>query len=187
MEEHLMDDSNGLADKVQALVDRGEILDCLHRYARGMDRHDRAMVRSVYHDGAIDVHGSQAFVVEDFIDWAFAYHDTQLHHQHFVTNVSIELDGDTAHAECYYLFVGRYPDRETPLTVAGGRYVDRFERKDGRWAISTRVCTAEWRTVSESKLPDRGTPQVTPEPQVSHDAADVSYVRPLVAELLSPA
>jgi hypothetical protein len=182
-----MDDSEALAEKIRVLADRSEILDCLHRYTRGMDRHDRAMVRSVYHDDAIDVHGSQAFPVEEFIDWALAYHAQQLHHQHYIMNVSIDLDGDTAHSECYYLFVGRYPDRATPLTVAGGRYVDRFERKDGRWAISIRVCTAEWRTVSESKLPDRGTPQVVPEPRVSHDTDDVSYVRPLVAELLSRA
>ena len=169
--------------KVQDLVDRAEIHDCLNRYARGMDRHDRGLVRSAYHDGAIDVHGSQAFAAEEFIDWAFAYHEPQMHHQHYLTNVMIEVDGDIAHSECYYLFVARYPDRDTPLTVAGGRYVDRFERKSGRWAISTRVCTAEWRTAPESRLPDRGHPRVVPEIHVSQDITDVSYVRPLEAEL----
>jgi hypothetical protein len=131
-EDPMIDDTT-LASKLQALVDRSEILECLNRYARGMDRHDREMVCSAYHEGSIDVHGSMAFRVGDFIDWAFAYHEQQLHHQHYLTNVTIELDGDVAHAESYYLFVGRYPDRETPLTVAGGRYVDRLERRDGRW------------------------------------------------------
>jgi hypothetical protein len=180
------DDGATLAAQVRELVDRAEIRACLHRYARGMDRHDREMVRSTYHDGAIDVHGSQAFGVEDFIDWALEYHGAQLHHQHYVSNVTIELDGDTAHTESYYLFVGRYADRETPLTVAGGRYVDRFERRDGRWAIATRVCTAEWRTASESKLPDRGTPHIVPQVFVRHDPDDVSYLRPLAVELTDP-
>ena len=180
-----MEDSGVSAEKVRILVDRSDILECLHRYARGMDRHDRELVRSAYHEGAVDVHGSQAFEVEDFIDWAFAYHEPQLHHQHYITNVTIDIDGDTAHSECYYLFVGRYPDRDTPLTVAGGRYVDRLERKRGRWAISTRVCTAEWRTSSVSKLPDRGSPPVDPEIVVSHDRGDVSYARPLRAELVT--
>lgn len=170
--------------KINLLIDRSEILECLHRYARGMDRHDRDLVRSVYHADAIDVHGSQAFPVEDFIDWAFAYHEPQLHHQHYISNLTIDLDVDLAHTECYYLFVGRYPEPATPLTVAGGRYVDRFERRDGRWAIAKRVCTAEWRTVSTSKLPDRGTPAVTPEVLVTHDLSDVSYARPLAVELL---
>ena len=178
---------DSLRTKVQDLVDRAEIVDCLNRYARGMDRHDREMVRSAYHEDAIDVHGSQAFDVEDFIDWAFAYHDPQLHHQHYVSNVTIEVQGDTAHSECYYLFVARYADRETPLTVAGGRYVDRFEHKGGRWAISTRVCTAEWRTAPESKLPDRGRPQIVPDVDVSHDRTDVSYVRPLAVSLIQEA
>jgi hypothetical protein len=180
-----MSNSNSFAAEVRALVDRSAITDCLHRYARGMDRHDRQMVRSVYHDDAIDVHGSMAFEFEDFIDWAFAYHAEQLHHQHYLTNITIELDGDSAHSETYYLFVGRYPDRDTPLTVAGGRYVDRFECRSGRWAISKRVCTAEWRTTPPSKLPDRGTPTVVPDIVVSHDVTDVSYVRPLAVELIA--
>ncbi len=180
-----MNNSDSFAAEVQALVDRSAITDRLHRYTRGMDRHDREMVRSAYHDDAIDVHGSMAFGVEDFIDWAFAYHAEQLHHQHYLTNVTIELDGDTAHSETYYLFVGRYPDLETPLTLAGGRYVDRFERRSGQWAISKRVCTAEWRTTPPSKLPGRGgTPTVVPEVVVSHDVNDVSYVRPLAVELI---
>jgi hypothetical protein len=169
---------------VQILVDRAEIQSCLNRYARGMDRHDRAMVRSCYHDGAIDVHGSQAFGVEAFLDWAFAYHEPQLHHQHYISNFAIDVTGDAAHSECYYLFVARYADRGVPLTMAGGRYVDRLERRDGRWAISTRVCTAEWRATPESKLPDRGSPRVAPEVRVSHDRSDVSYVRPLEFDLL---
>lgn len=179
-----MSESGTSAEEIRVLVDKAQILECLHRYCRGMDRHDREMVRSAYHDDAIDVHGSQAFHVEDFIDWALAYHDAQLHHQHYITNVTVEVSGDTAHTECYYLFVGRYPDRDTPLTLAGGRYVDRFERKRGRWAISTRVCTAEWRTASTSKLPDRGAPRVVPEVVVSHDPADVSHARPLSFQLL---
>ena len=45
---------NSFAAEVQALVDRSAITDRLHRYTRGMDRHDREMVRSAYHDDAID-------------------------------------------------------------------------------------------------------------------------------------
>ena len=169
--------------KIHELIERTEILDCLHRYARGMDRHDRELARSAYHDDAIDVHGSIAFTVDDFLDWAFAYHTQQSHHQHYLMNPAIEVSGDTAHAETYYLFVGRYPDRDTPLTMVGGRYVDRLDRRDGRWAIANRVCTAEWRTTPSSHLPDRGEPAVVPPIIVSQDRDDVSYVRPLAVRL----
>ena len=148
-----MDEASTSA-KLRALLDRSEIFDCIQRYARGMDRLDRELVRSAYHDDAIDDHVAFVGPVDDFIDWAFAYHASQVRHQHYVTNHTVELDGDTAHAETYYLFVGRYADRQTPLTLAGGRYVDRLERRDGLWAIAKRVCTAEWRSVAPSKLPD---------------------------------
>jgi hypothetical protein len=168
---------------LRRLVDREAILDCLHRYTRGMDRHDRGLARSAYHDDAVDVHGSVALPVEEFLDWAFEYHATQSHHQHYLLNPTIDVADDVAHSETYYLFVGRYADREQPLTIAGGRYVDRLERRDGRWAIARRVCTAEWRTTADSLLPDRGVPAVVPPIVVSQDGDDVSYWRPLAVEL----
>lgn len=179
-----MDDLAKLTEQVQAITDRNEILDCLARYSRGMDRQDREMVRSVYHDDAIDMHGSAGFAVEDFIDWAFSYHAPQLYHQHYISNELIELDGDAAHAETYYFFIARYPDDDELLTCAGGRYVDRFERRDGRWAIARRVCTSEWRSTMPSVVSELRDPNVTPAPKVTRDREDVSYVRPLVMELL---
>jgi hypothetical protein len=178
-----MNSDSDLGARTRVLLDQADVLDVLHRYARGMDRHDRELARSAYHDDAIDVHGSQAFGVDDFLDWAFEYHSDQVHHQHYVMNPTIDVDGDVAHAESYYLFVGRYPDRDTPLTMAGGRYLDRLERRDGKWAIVKRVCTAEWRSIAPSKLPDKGTPAVVPPVVVSHDRDDVSYARPLAVEL----
>ena len=139
-----MSDDTQLMTKVQELADRAEILDCLHRYTRGMDRLDRELARSAYHDDAIDIHLTIVATVDAFLDWAFKYHAKQSCHQHYITNHTVELDGDTAHAETYYLFVGSYPNDERPVTVAGGRYIDRLERRDGRWAIAARVCTAEW-------------------------------------------
>ncbi|WP_372510317.1 nuclear transport factor 2 family protein [Mycolicibacterium pyrenivorans] len=64
-------------DKLRTLTDRAEISDCMQRYARGMDRQDRALLRSAYHDGAVDDHVGFVGPVDDFIDWAFAYHSTQ--------------------------------------------------------------------------------------------------------------
>ena len=101
---------------------------------RGMDRRDRTLLRSAYHDGAVDDHVGFVGEVDDFIEWAFAYHSTQTRYQHYMLNHTAEVNGDEAHAETYYFFVGT--DREPPnhLTLAGGRYVDRLERRDGRWA-----------------------------------------------------
>ena len=45
---------------------------------------------------------------------------------------SPEPSGDTAHAESYVLMVLRHKDGAM-VTVAGGRYIDRLERRGGEW------------------------------------------------------
>ena len=61
-----------LRERITRLEDRAEIRDCMMRYARGMDRRDRELLRSAYHDGAVDDHVGFVGEVDDFIDWAFA-------------------------------------------------------------------------------------------------------------------
>jgi hypothetical protein len=168
---------------VEALVARTEILDCVHRYTRGMDRLDRELARSAYHDDAIDDHGGFVAGVEDFLDWAFEYHAKQIRHQHYVSNHSVELDGDTAHAETYYTFVGTDRDETQPVEIVGGRYLDRFERRDARWAIAARVCVEEWRVLVPSALSSRLAAIVGR--GVTRDGDDISYRRPLTVELES--
>ena len=170
---------------LQRLADRADIIDCLHRYARGMDRLDRELARSAYHGDAIDDHAGFVGDVEGFLDWAFAYHGTQRTHQHYITNHHIELDGDVAHVESYYLFVATLPDQQAELPLHGGRYIDRFERRDGRWAIAARTLVPEWRTEldppADAGAAARAHVRVTPS---SRDRSDVSYQRPLAVEPL---
>ncbi|MDT3440863.1 MULTISPECIES: nuclear transport factor 2 family protein [unclassified Pseudofrankia] len=177
--EDLTPDS-ALTAAVRELADRAAILDCMHRYARGMDRLDRALARSAYHDDGIDDHGAFVGAVEDFLDWAFSYHADQARHQHYLANHSVELDGDRAHAETYYLFVASYPDAETPLTIVGGRYVDRLERRDERWGIVARVCLVEWQTTLPDQLTSQALAFLAQIQTVARDHTDASYDRPLV-------
>jgi hypothetical protein len=174
------DMSEGRMAKVDALLDRTEILDCIHRYTRGMDRLDRALVRSAYHDGAVDEHVGFIGVVDDFIDWTFQYHSAQIRHQHYVMNHSVELNGDVAHTETYYLFVGT--DREPmdgPLLLVGGRYIDRLERRAGRWGIAVRNCSVEWQTSVATGLPQAAFEILSEMSTVARDRSDTSYDRPL--------
>ena len=174
--------------RLRELLDRTEILDCLYRYTRGMDRLDRDLVSSAYHDDAIDEHGGFVGPVEEFLDWAFGYHASQVRHQHYITNHSVEIAGDEAHAESYYLFIGTERDSDVPLTVVGGRYVDRFERRDGRWAIAARVTLVEWRTNLPSVLPQAAVEALASMGMVvARDGSDTSYDRPLSVKRAVPA
>lgn len=172
--------------KLQYLIDRSEILDCIHRYSRGMDRLDRDLARSAYHDDAIDDHAAFVGPVDDFLDWAFAYHASQIRHQHYVTNHTVEVEGDTAHAETYYLFVGTDRDADAPLLFTGGRYIDRFERRDDRWAIAARVCLVEWQTEVASLLSSDAVDFLAAIGTVARDRTDTSYQRPFAVRRSTP-
>lgn len=165
--------------RLRELCDRADILDCLQRYARGIDRLDRELLRSAYHDGAIDDHVGFVGPVDDFIDWAFAYHATQTRHQHYLMNHTADIAGDDAHAETYYMFVGTDRDPAKPLIVSGGRYIDRFERR-GRWAIAARVCLVEWQSDATSLLSPELVESLDTVQTVARDTSDNSYDRPLV-------
>lgn len=181
---------------VLELRDRQAILDCLMRYARGVDRLDRELLLSAYHDDAIDDHGMFVGNREDFADWVAQMHSsTHLSHQHCLFNHSCELDGDVAHTETYYMFVGMNRQGDT-LSMSGGRYLDRFERRDGRWAIAARVCVRDWAPLPErpdfddpstltairAVLPPAVCEFMATGPRVSRDPSDPSYDRPLTIE-----
>jgi hypothetical protein len=171
-----------LQERLVRLEARTEIRECIERYARGMDRRDREILRSAYHDGAVDDHVGFVGEVDDFIDWAFAYHSTQTRYQHYLLNHTADVDGDRAHAETYYLFVGTDKEPANHLTLSGGRYVDRLERRDGRWAIVDRVCVVEWNAESTSLVTDEVIAMMAQTMRVAtHDRSDPSYDRPLVA------
>lgn len=59
---------------------------------------------------------------------------------HNICNVLIEVGGDIARCESYVTVIVRIPQdgRAVDWTHAG-RYVDRFERRDGEWRIAYRT------------------------------------------------
>ena len=177
---------------VRTLQDRQAIHDCMMTYSRMIDRLDRELLISVYHHDAIDDHGVFVGSREEFADWAIAMHRrTHLSHQHCQFNSTCDLDGDVAHTETYYMFVGMN-QRGAPLGMSGGRYIDRLEKRDGRWAIATRICIRDWApldaipdTLDQSTLTvvdlDEATRTLMREgAQPSRDRADPSYMRPLL-------
>ena len=93
-------------------------------------------------------------------------------------NHSCELDGDTAHTETYYLFAAN--NLQGPATLHFGRYIDRFERRAGRWGIAARVCVVD---VAGGLSPDPTPPEFMAIMKANavnaRDRSDVSYQRPL--------
>ena len=185
-----------MQEMIQELWDREQIRQCLQRYARGVDRFDKALILSAFHPDCIDEHGKFVGNAEEFVDWALNMHSSaQLSHQHCLLNHSCDLDGDTAHCETYFMFTAMNR-RGKPLTIGGGRYIDRLEKRDGEWRIAARVTLRDWSNLenipdindlssmtSTAHLLSAAEKQFMNEGRgPSRDRNDPSYDRPLVVD-----
>jgi ketosteroid isomerase-like protein len=129
---------------LQALLDREAIRDCLMRYCRGIDRCDEKALRSAYWEDATDCHGAWNGSATGFIAQALSRLRQGGRRVHQITNVLIDLHGDVAAVESSFFALqatGAQPDRETFLC---GRYVDRFERRNGEWRVAARTVVYDW-------------------------------------------
>jgi hypothetical protein len=126
---------------LQAVADRQAITDQIYRYCRAMDRVDHELGYSIWHpDGTAD-YGETVFqgLGRDFIDHVCIQHGHLLNHSHQVTNIVIELDGDKAGSEAYVTANLRMKrDGKLLQMTVISRYIDRWSRRDGRWAIDHR-------------------------------------------------
>jgi hypothetical protein len=166
-------------DQIAELLDRTDISDCLLRYCRGVDRFDRDLLLSAYHSDAVDDHGRVVLGPEEFADWVFDMHrSNHVAHHHAIFNTTYDIDGDIAHTETYYTAFCENILKPNMITV--GRYVDRFERRDGRWAIAARVAiTDSIYEVGDFPIPPERRMLVQSNTRSRRDGADISYERPL--------
>lgn len=167
------------AARLDALLDRQEIMDCLTRFSRGMDRFDRDLFLSAFHADATIAAGPFVGPPAALYEWAAQLHEQgQSATQHNLLNHSVDIAGDVAHSELYYLFVGR--NRDESNWVAGGRYIDRLERRDDAWKIALRTNQIEWSgLVPTLPIPFAEISGIDLNGVASRSTHDPSYQRPL--------
>jgi hypothetical protein len=166
-------------DRLQELLDRQDIHDCLVRFSRGMDRFDRETYLSAFWDDAEMAAGPYVGSIQGCWDWAVPMHEAgQIATQHSLLNVTYDIEGDTAHTETYYMFVGR--NRDETVWIAGGRYVDRFERRGDEWRIALRTNAIEWSVMPPAiPIPFADVPGILDNGPACRGTDDISYRRPL--------
>lgn len=137
-------------DVVRRLADEAAIRAAVHRYCRGVDRADADLTRSAYHPDATDDHGRYKGSAHEFAEYVNAAHATRWSStMHVIANHLAEIDGDGADAETYVIAYLRRLD-EPRVDVVGGRYLDRFERRQGEWRIAERSYLCEWSAVMDA-------------------------------------
>ncbi len=167
-----------LEAEVRDLCARRDIQAAHFRYMRGQDRLLPDLQRSAFHDDAWDDCGLMAGPATEFVDFAQGFLGDFTSSQHLTGQMDIQVDGAVAHGEIYFLAQHRLTEDgvEKDLFVAG-RYIDRYECRDGEWRIAKRKELIDWaRTdpASDSFLAQAGLPQGA---LGARGAADFSMIR----------
>jgi hypothetical protein len=141
-----------------------------------MDRHDAELALTGFHPDARDDHGLFIGSAQDMIKWAEDTHRKMFRgHQHQLMNMSVDINGDEAHAETYVTLLAVIAGTWRVIS-GGGRYVDRLERRNDKWGIVDRVSIVEW--WSDDATMEKMSALIHP---YSQDSTDISYQRPLRA------
>jgi ketosteroid isomerase-like protein len=131
---------------LQGLLDKNSIEQVLIRYCEAADAADENLLRSVFHVDGTDEHaGMFAGTIDELAPKMVKMHDKFSLTQHIVSNVVIELKGDIAHSRCQVTAHHRYEEQgKSYHLTAGGRYLDRLEKREGEWRIAHRNTHMDW-------------------------------------------
>lgn len=154
--------------EIQTAIDRLEIQNVLTRYCRAVDRLDVELLKTVYHPDATDDHVIMNGNAHEFSAKVIPLlADLLVSGSHMIFQSQIDIEGDRAAGETYFHAYQRMrggrekiiayfgptyaakAEAEGTLEqdhehVAGGRYIDRFLKRDGVWRIHSRIVMNEW-------------------------------------------
>ena len=112
--------------KLERHIAKSEIYDLVCKYMRGLDRLDRPLLKSVFHEDALKEH---------------------IANHHMIGNSLIEFDENEnmAFGEIYFnAYHKTIVDGINTDVIIAGRYLDRYERRNGVWKISYRSEVNDW-------------------------------------------
>jgi 3-phenylpropionate/cinnamic acid dioxygenase small subunit len=149
-----------VTDRVQELCDRLDIAEVLARYCDALDQRRWELLAAVFAADASADYGSVgtptgveaiASAIRNTIENLDAT-------QHLIGNVQVQVQGDTATAQCYlisqHVRAGQPGGEEYLL---GGRYVDELARTPDGWRITFRRLDRMW-TSGNRDVVRRATP-----------------------------
>lgn len=138
-------DLAALQAEVADLAARRDIHQALTNYMRGQDRLLPDVQRLAFHDDAWVDCGLFAGPAAEFIDFAQGFLAACDGSQHLIGQVDIELDGNRATGEVYFIAHHRVTeDGEKKDLFVAGRYHDEYENRGDGWKIARRKEIVDW-------------------------------------------
>lgn len=128
-----------MGDALQQLIDKQALRELVLTYCRACDRRDFALLRSLYHDDAIDDHGAMFCGSPDaYVAWLPGVLANFAATVHSISNALFVVAGEHAQGELYTLAYHRTHPPQARDIVIGGRYLDHYERRAGEWKFLRR-------------------------------------------------
>jgi len=162
---------------LQEMLDEFALRKLVHTYCRAVDRGDFATLRRLYHREAVDAHGEiSSGSVDEFLKTLEASRPHIRSMQHNVTTVNFAIDGNRAEGEIYTIATHTFGagDRDVDMIV-GGRYLDKYEKRDDVWKIIERTIVTDWAHVNDPSSVDLSHPITRGTLQGSPGADDPSH------------
>jgi SnoaL-like protein len=163
--------------RVQEMLDEHQLSRLVHAYCRAVDRGDLELVRSLYHRDAVDSHGAfSGGSVDEFVAMLDAARPHLRSMQHHVTTVNFAVSGTVAEGEVYTIATHTLISgaRDVDVTV-GGRYLDKYEKRDGVWGFVERSIVTDWARVDDPSPVQFGHPLTRDTPRGTPDTDDPSH------------
>jgi SnoaL-like domain len=131
--------------RLEALLSKQEIYELSCKYMRALDRLDEQLLVSVFFEDALCDYGFTSGTPAEFARFAITALQSHASNQHMIGNVLIELEGDEAFGEVYFNAYHKVMGEAgfEDVTIAG-RYLDRYERRDGVWKFAYRSEIVDW-------------------------------------------
>lgn len=177
-----------MEDHLELAADKIAISDVIYKYCRAIDRLDRELLKSVFHEDSTHHHGSYEGSSKQFCDFAFDILSELEQTQHLVGNILIEVKENFAWSESYWTayhriakghesdagFIGKHDVTIDEDVFVSGRYIDKLEKRDGEWKIIKRQGIHDW--VRFEPACDKG--ELNEEgPKGMRDRTDPAYLR----------
>jgi len=135
-----------LADhEIEILLAKQSIYELACQYCRGLDRLDAELLRSVFFEDAFCEYGFYDGRPAEFIEFAIKALESHAANHHMIGNTLIEVEGNEAYGEVYFRAYHKVMvESEFQDLIIAGRYIDRYERRDGVWKIAYRSERNDW-------------------------------------------
>lgn len=125
-------------------LDRAALRHLADAYCHAVDRRDYALLLSLYHEDAIDDHAPYfTGLAADFVAWLPSMMANWGMTMHTISNALYLIDGHKAEGILSTKAYHRTVDGARAF-IGYGRYLDRYEKRDGGWKFSHRSLALDY-------------------------------------------